>query len=353
MTDVLLIVSQNDTGVEGPIERIKLHILHSLRSPHSRRAFQSGLDSFLSWCRSSGHSQFDQATVHEFRAHLESRQLASSTVNVYLSAVRKLAAECAAGGWLDPNHAAGIASVKGATSRGVRSGKWLTAEEASALLLLPDVSTIKGSRDRAVLALLIGCGLRRAELCRLRIEDLQSREARWVIPDLVGKGGRVRTIPVPAWVKLFVDHWAEQAGIARGRLFRPVNKGGNVGREGISEDTVWAIAREYGAELGQAGLAPHHLRRTCARLCRVSGGALEQIQLLLGHASIQTTERYLGTRQELVHAVNDNLPIRVSEKVVTARKGPRREGGARVFAAAVPDAGLPIVRTIEDTRRLP
>jgi integrase len=125
--------------------------------------------------------------------------------------------------------------------------------------------------------------------------------------------------------------------------------------EGISEDTVWAIAREYGAKIGQAALAPHHLRRTCARLCRVSGGALEQIQLLLGHASIQTTERYLGTRQELTHAVNDNLPIRVpaAGRVGVVRKGPRRERSVPVFATAVPDMRRPIVRAIEDTGRLP
>lgn len=355
MTDLLLTTGQKDGSQELPLDRITLRVLNSLASPHSRRVFQTGLDSFLSWRRAAGRSRFEKTTVQEFRTHLESQQLAPSTVNVYLSAVRKLAAECAAGGWLDPREAAGIASVRGARSQGVRSGQWLTAQEASALLLLPDASTRKGSRDRAALALLIGCGLRRGELCRLRIEDLQLREARWAIPDLVGKGKRFRTVPVPAWVKQFVDHWAEQAGITRGRLFRSVNKGGNVWGVGISEDTVWAIAREYGAKIGQAALAPHHLRRTCARLCRVSGGALEQIQLLLGHASVQTTERYLGTRQELAHAVNDNLPIRVPARgtVVAVRKGPRRERGAPVFATAAPDARRPIAHAIGDTGRLP
>jgi integrase len=357
MTDILLAASKTD-GNAAPavsLEQIKLRALNSLSSPHSRRVFENGLDAFLSWCRAAEGRQLETTTIQEFRAHLESRQLASSTINVYLSAVRRLAAECAAAGCLDPHQAAGIARVKGARSQGVRSGQWLTAEEATALLLLPDVATLKGARDRAVLSLLIGCGLRRAEVCRLRIEDLQLREARWVIPDLVGKGKRLRTVPVPAWVKQFVDHWTDQARITRGRLFRSVYKGGNVWGEGISEDTVWAIAREYGAKIGQSALAPHHLRRTCARLCRVSGGALEQIQLLLGHASIQTTERYLGTRQELAHAVNDNLPIRVPApaKVVAVRKGPRRERGAPAFATAVSDVRHPIVRAIEDTGRLP
>ena len=56
-------------------------------------------------------------------------------------------------------------------------------------------------------------------------------------------------------------------------------------------------------------LAPHDLRRTCARLCHLAGGELEQIQFLLGHASVQTTERYLGCKQKLRHAVNDNLGL--------------------------------------------
>lgn len=62
----------------------------------------------------------------------------------------------------------------------------------------------------------------------------------------------------------------------------------------------------------RSGIAPHDLRRTCAKLCRAAGGELEQIQLLLGHASVQTTERYLGTKQDLVHAPNDGIKLRVA-----------------------------------------
>lgn len=342
-------------GLEPPFERLQVLVINSLGSPHSKRVFQTGLTTFLTWCRTTGRAPFEKATVQEFRDSLEAQHLASSTINVYLSSVRKLVAECAAEGWLDPHQAAGIAQVKGVRRQGVRLGQWLTPEEASLLLGLPDVATLKGSRDRAVLAMLLGCGLRRAELCQLRVEDLQLREGRWVLPDLVGKGKRFRTVPVPTWAKQFVDHWAEEAGITRGRLFRSVNKGGNVWGEGISEDTVWGITREYGAKIGHAALAPDHLRRTCARLCRISGGALEQIQLLLGHASLQTTERYVDTRPDLAYAVNDNLPLGVpaSDKEVTLRKGPRREGGARALAAAVLDARIPSVRAIEDTGRLP
>jgi integrase len=72
------------------------------------------------------------------------------------------------------------------------------------------------------------------------------------------------------------------------------------------------MLRQYAAEVGVPGIAPHDLRRICAKLCRAPGGELEQIQPLLGHASVQTTERYLGTRQDLVHAPNDATRLKVA-----------------------------------------
>jgi integrase len=96
-------------------------------------------------------------------------------------------------------------------------------------------------------------------------------------------------------------------------LFRPLRKGGALtpGTQPVSEDLIYTLVQRSGAVIGHPELTPHDLRRTCAKLCRKAGGDLEQIQLLLGHASIQTTERYLGTKQDLVQAVNDRMKIRV------------------------------------------
>ena len=181
-------------------------------------------------------------------------------------------------------------------------------QQANALLNAPNPATLKGKRDRAMLALLVGCGLRRAELLRLNVEDIQQREGRWVIPDLLGKGNRRRTVPVPAGVKARVDEWIRAAGIAGGRVFRSVNKGGKVVGAAIADEkAVWQVVLKYARATALGKLAPHDLRRTCAKLCRKAGGDLEQIQLLLGHASVQTTERYLGTEQNLTVAVNDAI----------------------------------------------
>ena len=115
----------------------------------------------------------------------------------------------------------------------------------------------------------------------------------------------VRTVTVPAAVKARTDLWTVTAKITDGPLFRAVSKGGEVqGRALQHEKAVWRIVARYARETELGKVAPHDLRRTCAKLCRKAGGDLEQIQLLLGHASVQTTERYLGTEQNLVEAVN-------------------------------------------------
>ena len=99
------------------------------------------------------------------------------------------------------------------------------------------------------------------------------------------------------------------AGIGSGRLFRCVSRSGTVWGEGLTEKVVWHVVKEFAAKLGVPKLAPHDLRRSCARLCHTAGGEMEQIQFLLGHVSVQTTEKYLGCKQRLRGAVNDRIGI--------------------------------------------
>ena len=170
-------------------------------------------------------------------------------------------------------------------------------------------SALKQRRNRAMIAVLIGCGLRRAEAAALKFEDVQLREEHRVIADLNGKGGHTRTIPMPNWVKTANDEWAIPAGINSGPLVRAINKAGRVGENGFTPKVIWSIVKEGAANCGLVGLAPHNLRRACARLCQPAGGVLEQIQFLLGHASLQTTERYLGCKQRFQNAVNDAIGL--------------------------------------------
>jgi integrase len=239
--------------------------------------------------------------------YLEERHLAPATINLRLAAIRRLAYEAADAGLLSPDLAAGIRRVKGAKKLGVRLGNWLTQDEARALWQLPDARNLRGARDRAMLAVLLGCRLRRRELTEMELIHIQRREDHWAIVDLIGKGGHVRSVPMPDWVKEQIDEWCKLGGVSAGKIFRCVCRAGKTWGEHISEQTVWHVVKTYAAKLGLGPIAPHDLRRSCARLCHTAGGELEQIQFLLGHASVQTTERYLGCKQRFRGAVNDQI----------------------------------------------
>jgi site-specific recombinase XerD len=306
MTDLILVPQA------AHWQRLKRLVLDSVSSPITRRVYNLGLDEFFEWYGREPRPGFTKATVSAWRVALEARGLGAVSINVRITAVRKLAVEAADNGLLAPELANGITRVKGVASKGIRLGNWLSIQQAQKLLNAPNVATTKGLRDRAILAVLLGCGLRRSEVAALTIAHVQQRDGRWCIVDLLGKHGRVRTIPMPTWVRVAQDAWTSVAGVADGFVFRPVNRGGQVQAAGLSEKVVWQLLQAYAATAGLPGIAPHDLRRTCAKLCRAAGGELEQIQLLLGHASVQTTERYLGTKQDLVHAPNDGIKLRVA-----------------------------------------
>jgi len=178
-------------------EQSKSAVLNSLASQSSQRSYDHAIREFIEWYCSEPRLAFNKTVVTRYRIFLEQAHYASSTINLRLAAVRRLAYEAADAGLLSPDLAAGIRRVKGAKKFGVRVGNWLTAEQARRVLGVFDRQTLRGTRDYAMVAALLGCGLRRAEAAALRVQDLQKREEHWVFPDLVGKGGHVRTVPVP------------------------------------------------------------------------------------------------------------------------------------------------------------
>jgi len=155
-------------------------------------------------------------------------------------------------------------------------------------------------------------------LAELEFARIQRREDHWAIVDLAGKGRHIRTVPVPDWVKTAVDCWCEAAGVSEGRVFRCVCRAGKTWGTGVTERVVWHVVKNCAKRAGIDKLAPHDLRRTCARLCRDAGGELEQIQFLLGHVSVQTTEKYLGCTQRLREAVNDRIGIEPTDPAESA-----------------------------------
>jgi site-specific recombinase XerD len=286
-------------------------VLDSLDSPHSKRAYARHLREFIGWHQSRGQTALSKATVQRYAAELRDAGLSAATINQRLSAIRKLATEAADNGALDPQRANGIRAVKGIRQEGTRTGNWLAKQQAQQLLNAPNTGKLKGLRDRAILALLLGCGLRRAEAANLAFEHVQQRDGRWVLVDLLGKRNKVRSVPMPNWTKKAIDEYAEAAGLTEGILFRSINKGGRIAGERMTEQAIYNVVLHYADRLNAGKIAPHDLRRTFAKLAHKGGSGLDQIQLSLGHSSIQTTERYLGTEQDLTDAPCDHLGLRL------------------------------------------
>ncbi len=283
-------------------------VLDGVAAENSKRNYALALDELAAFC-AERQQIISRALLLEYKAAMLDRNLSASTVNVKLSAIRKLIEEAKRAGVISTEEASQMAEIPNVRQRGTRQGNWLTREQAKDLLGVPDRSTLKGKRDYVILGLLTGCALRRNELAMLDIETIQQREGRWVLADLEGKGRRIRTVAVPLWVKQGIDAWMTAARIEDGRLLRSIRKGGKKIGAGLSDWAVWSVVEQSAKQIGIERFGAHDLRRTCAKLCRKAGGDIEQIKFLLGHSSIQTTERYLGSQQDIEIAVNDNLGL--------------------------------------------
>jgi integrase len=294
------------------LEQSKAAVRNTLASAHSRRSYEFAIDRFIAWYCSEPRLTFNRAVVVRYRSHMEGRSLSAATINLHLSAIRRLADESAESGWLTPELAIGIRRVQGVKRLGRKSGNWLSQNQAQELVNAASKTDLRGWRDGAIVALLLGCGLRRSEVVGLTLDQVQTRDGRWVIVDLIGKGRRLRTVPVPTWSKQLLDAWLQRSAVSEGRVFRRISKQGKRQEAGVTANVVWYAVKRCAGQAGIANLAPHDLRRTCARLCHECSGELEQIRFLLGHASVQTTERYIGSKQKLHDAVNDRFGISIA-----------------------------------------
>ena len=304
MTDLVAVVPE----APATLDWLRATVLDRVASPYSKRNYARAFEELGKFLALHGEP-LSRASLLAYRAQLLERDLSPSTINVQLSAIRQLVTEARRHGILDSETAAAITDIGNIRQQGTRMGNWLNREQARELLAVPDREKLIGKRDHALLALLLGCGLRCHELAQLKFEDIVAREGRAVIVDLVGKGRRVRTVAIPFWVKQSIDRWTAAAEIQDGPLLRPVSKSGKPGKVALGDWSVWSVVARSAQEIGIQNFGAHDLRRTCAKLCRKSGGDLEQIKFLLGHSSIQTTERYLGSEQEIAVAVNDTWSL--------------------------------------------
>jgi integrase/recombinase XerD len=275
-------------------------------SPKTRRDYRRALGDFLTWYRATGQTGLNKATVAAHAAHLKAQGTPASSINQRLAAIRKLANEAADNGLIEDAAAQAIGRVENVKLLGQKTGNWLDRDQAAQMINAPDTDTLKGLRDRAILAIMLGGGLRRSEVVALTVGHLQQRGGRWVILNLTGKHNRTRTIPIAGWIKEIIDQWLRAAGHRKGALFRRMYRAGHVAPGGMTSQAVWDVVTLYAPI---ADLAPHDLRRTFAKLADAAGAPLTQIQKTLGHASVQTTEKYIGADQDLQQAPSDYIRL--------------------------------------------
>ena len=184
---ILLSPSDRDSSAELMASQLLLKqmVLNSVTAANTRRNYSKSLDDLFAFATGR---PLTRALLQEWKSSMD--RLAASTVNVKLAAARRLVSEAQRNGLLGAEEASNLSDIPNVAQRGNRLGNWLTREQAKELLRVPDRSTLKGKRDYAILALLVGCALRRCELAVLDIADVQQREGRWVIADLHGKGIR-------------------------------------------------------------------------------------------------------------------------------------------------------------------
>jgi site-specific recombinase XerD len=297
MTNALSVVNEFNHAIQM--------VLDSVSSKETKRKYYTALRDFMQWYDNLGQPGLNKAAVQRYITELQEQGMGISSINQRVSAIRKLAGEAAEIGLVDPMIAQGIKNVKGMRSEGKPVGQWLTKAEAQALIRKPDISTNKGLRDRAILCVFIGCGLRRSEAANLQHGNIQQRDDRWVIVDIVGKRNKVRSVPMPSWCKAAIDAWTECKPWGEfGYVFTPISKGDTLaGGMNMTDQALYYVVTKY------SNLNPRDLRRTFAMLARKGGAELTQIQLSLGHTSVSITQDYINEDQNLSQAPCDLLGL--------------------------------------------
>jgi site-specific recombinase XerD len=284
-------------------------VLNSLTSASGQRTYDHAIREFVAWYCSEPRLAFNRTVVLRYRIHLEQRHYAPATINLRLAAVRRVAYEAADAGLLSPELAAGIRRVKGVRRLGVRLGNWLTPEQGRRLLTRRTPTTPRELRDHAMLACSSGVGSGGASCWPCNTGGFSNARSTGSSPTSSVRVGTSAPSPCPRGSRTPSTHGPRWPASPKVRCSGPSARWAASGENGMTAKVLWDVVRNAAAAAGINNLAPHDLRRTCARLCHLAGGELDQIQFLLGHVSIQTTERYLGCTQKRRCAVNDRLGI--------------------------------------------
>lgn len=270
--------------------------LASLESASGRRTMRQALDviaHLLSAGKAHCFSIAWKNLQYQHTAALRSKLLElyrPATVNKMLSALRRVLKEAWRLGQMsaeDYERAADIRNVKGET---LPRGRELSYGEIAALMgSCEDDSTPAGIRDAALISVLYGAGLRRAEVVALNFEDYDLETGKLIIR---GKRNKERTAYLDNGAFDAVNDWVLYRGNDIGPLFYPINKGGRVVRRRMTDQAIYAILRVRAMKTGVKLFSPHDLRRTFVSDLLDAGADIVTVAKMAGHDQVQTTARY-------------------------------------------------------------
>jgi site-specific recombinase XerD len=271
--------------------------------------YGKAIKDLFSWLDSRGNPPLTEEACRNHLTYLQSQGYASATLNQRLSALRKLVVEAADLQLLPLAHAVQICRIHNIRKTATSPAIALNRQKMEELINVPDGHTNKGKRDRLLLALLIGCALRRGEVVNLDLDDIEYVDSRAALIRISRANGGLRSVLMPDWVEEALSAWLLAVSIKQGPILRAVSRQGNVATGRLSSQTVLDIVRKYGERIGLT-VRPEDLRRTCAKLCKTGDADLDPIRLLLGHSSLATTERYLSVRENIATVSNERVNLR-------------------------------------------
>jgi len=279
----------------------ELEWLANLTNEKTRRAYTIDVREFSEFLGLRKPEEFRTVTrahVIAWRETLERRDLSPPTIRRKLSALSSLFEYLCERNAVAGNPVDGVKRPMANSNEG--STPALSDAQARRLLDAPPEDSVKGIRDRAILATLLYHGLRREELCGLRIKDIQSREGVKHFK-VKGKGDKIRYVPLHPLAQRLIEQYLSLAGHSTdsdGALFRPVrnNRTGELERSLNANSIYRNIVRKYGQETGLNievnGLCVHSMRATAATNALSHEADIAKVQEWLGHANVSTTRLY-------------------------------------------------------------
>jgi len=310
-----IIESKMDIIAEnGPdIQKMVMSVVNQRQNQNSRQTYYTALTKFFDWYVAGDNEGINANIIREYLLYLENYGKSKATISTSLSVLRQLFKDLRRLEVIDEKIYNDLLEIKFKKPLGQRHKTWLEQEEVQKLLNNLNSGKMSIVRDRALIAVMTGCGLRRFEISDLKITQMKQVQGRWAFTDIKGKGERYRTVAIPEYAVKCLEKWlviSKTVG-KTDRIFFSIRKNGDIGNTMITPQGIRDIVAKHSKNILDKHILPHDLRRTYAQLSYKAGAPLRQVQLSLGHSSIRTTEIYLGLDQDLNNAPGDYLDIAV------------------------------------------